>query len=199
MAYSNFKRFEDIKSLGLEIKKEKALFLKFDEVGPGSLLTSTLDYNIPLAFAIATEKALSELIIMPILVEIHRALKGEISLFSGVEFNVDDAKGLTGRCDFIISRSPQQEYPEAPVMVIVEAKPDNIKDGMPQCIAAMLAAQLFNEKEGHEKKTVYGSVTTGEIWQFLKLEGQTVFIDTQKYYLKNELQKILGILNQVVK
>jgi hypothetical protein len=198
MAYSNFKKFEDIKNLGLEIKKGGTLFPQFDVVKPSSLLTSILDYNIPLAISIATEKALSELIIMPILVEIHRAFKGEISLFSGVEFDVDDSKGLTGRCDFIISRSPQQEYPEAPVMVIVEAKPDNTKDGIPQCIAAMLASKLFNEKEGHEKKTICGSVTTGEIWQFLKLEGQIVFIGTQKYYL-NELEKILGILSQVVK
>jgi co-chaperonin GroES (HSP10) len=79
----------------------------------------------------------------------------------------------------------------------VEAKNENIKGGLGQCAAAMLAAQLFNEQEGNEIKTIYGAVTTGDIWKFLKLEGTDIFIDLNNYYIK-ELNKILGILCQGV-
>jgi hypothetical protein len=35
---------------------------------------------------------------------------------------------------------------EAPAIVIVEAKKSDIKSGLGQCIAEMVAAQRFNEK-----------------------------------------------------
>lgn len=61
----------------------------------------------------------------------------------------------------------------------------------------MLAAQLFNEQEGNKIKTIYGAVTTGDIWKFLRLEGIDIFIDLNNYYIK-ELNKILGILYQAI-
>ena len=61
----------------------------------------------------------------------------------------------------------------------------------------MLAAQLFNELEGNEIKTISGAVTTGDIWKFLKLQGTDIFIDLNNYYIQ-ELNKILGILCQGV-
>ncbi len=64
---------------------------------------------------------------------------------------------------------------------------------MGQCAAAMLAAQLFNQQEGNDIKTIYGAVTTGDIWRFLKLEDSDVFIDLSNYYIK-DVDKILGIL-----
>ncbi|WP_338043173.1 hypothetical protein [Okeania hirsuta] len=84
------------------------------------------------------------MIISPIIVELRKYFNRQISLFSGTEFNVDKSKGLTGRCDFIISYSPKQLEVTAPVVKIVEAKNDNIKSGLAQCIAEMVAAQLFN-------------------------------------------------------
>ncbi|NEU72766.1 hypothetical protein PI95_009350 [Hassallia byssoidea VB512170] len=145
--------------------------------------------------AINTEKARSEMIITPILLEVRRKANYQISLFSGTDFNVDAEKGLNGYCDFVISRSKEQLTINAPVMIIVEAKNENIKGGLGQCMAAMLAAQIFNQQEENEIKTIYGAVTTGDIWKFLKLEGADLFVDLNNYYIK-ELNKILGILYQ---
>ena len=61
----------------------------------------------------------------------------------------------------------------------------------------MKAAQLFNEKKGHHIPTLYGVVTTGSLWKFLKLEDQTIYIDLDEYYIK-ELHKIMGILLAMV-
>jgi transketolase C-terminal domain/subunit len=55
--------------------------------------------------------------------------------------------------------------------MIVEAKNENIKGGLGQCVAEMVAAQIFNEREANAIDTIYGAVTTGEIWKFLKLGG----------------------------
>ena len=107
------------------------------------------------------------MIIAPILLELRRQLNYQISLFSGVDFNVDSERGLNGVCDFLVSRSKEQLFVRAPVITIVEAKNENLKPGFGQCVAEMLAGQLFNEREGNAIKTIYGGVTIGTVWRFL--------------------------------
>ncbi|MFM8004268.1 MAG: hypothetical protein ACKO86_04805, partial [Dolichospermum sp.] len=85
-----------------------------------------------------------------------RKLNNEISLFSGVDFNVDNQQGLNGFCDFLISLSKEQLFIRAPVITLVESKNENLKLGLAQCIAEMLAAQLFNEQKQNAIKIVYG-------------------------------------------
>jgi len=148
-----------------------------------------------IATAISTEKARSEFLIAPILAEVRRLLNNKISLFSGNEFNVDATQGLQGFCDYIISNSQEQLFISAPVMFIFEAKKEDIIGGLGQCVAAMIAAQLFNQNQGNEVGRIYGSVTSGTNWKFLFLEETTVYIDSTEYYIK-EVDKILGILLQ---
>jgi hypothetical protein len=197
MAYSDFKLSELIKIFGLILSETVDLFADVEEVECSDNLAFNLKDSIPLAVAIGTEKARSEMIIAPILLEMKRRLNHQISLFSGTDFNVDFEQGLNGICDFIISLSPEQLFISAPVITIVEAKNDNIKSGLGQCVAEMIAAQLFNEREGNEIKLIYGVVTTGELWKFLKLEGKVVSIDLSNYPVVNA-NKILGILMNTI-
>ncbi|MFB8788366.1 MAG: hypothetical protein U7123_05825 [Potamolinea sp.] len=197
MAYSDFTLSKFKKSFNIRIDEETDLFAQVEPTEVSEILSNSLAETTELALAINTEKARSEMIITPILLELRRQANYQISLFSGSDFNVDTEQGLNGYCDFVISRSKEQLTINAPVMIIVEAKNENIKGGLGQCAAAMLAAQLFNEQEGNEIKTIYGAVTTGDIWKFLKLEGADVFIDLNNYYIK-EINKILGILCQGV-
>jgi hypothetical protein len=197
MAYSDFKLSELIKTFGLTLTEAVDLFADVEEVECSDNLAFNLKDSIPLAVAIGTEKARSEMIIVPILLEMKRRLNHQISLFSGTDFNVDFEKGLNGICDFIISLSPEQLFISAPVITLVEAKNDNIKLGLGQCVAEMIAAQLFNEREGNEIKPIYGVVTTGELWKFLKLEGKLVSIDLSNYPVVNA-NKILGILMNTI-
>ena len=132
------------------------------------------------------------MIIAPILLELTRQFPDRISLFSGVDFTVDSDLGLNGSCDFLISRSAELLIISAPVILIVEAIQENINAGLGQCAAEMYAAQLFNEREG-QISGIYGVVTTGEIWKFLRLEGQAIKIDLLEYFL-NQVNQILGIL-----
>jgi hypothetical protein len=193
MPYSQF-TIETIKSNFEIILSEKINFFAAIPEHPYSkFLSEMLEYNVPLAVAINSEKSRSEMIITPILIELRKQSFDRISLFSGKEFTVDPQRGLNGFCDFIIGKSSEQLAIEAPVITLVEAKNDNIESGLGQCMAEMIAAQLFNQRQGNDLKKVYGVVTTGSLWKFMQLEEQTITIDLTEYFLGN-LGKIIGIL-----
>ncbi|WP_341738829.1 hypothetical protein [Microcoleus sp. CAWBG640] len=197
MPYSQF-TIEQIKSsFGIRLSEQVGIFGSIPEASYSNFLSETLDYNIPLALAINSEKSRSELIVMPILIELRKQFSNQISLFSGKDFTVDSQKGLNGFCDFMISKSPEQLIIEAPVIAIVEAKNDNIETGLGQCMAEMIAAQLFNHQKGNEVQKVYGVVTTGSLWKFMQLEDQTITIDLNEYFLGN-VGKIVGILRSLI-
>jgi len=194
MSYSDFKLNQLVKDFNLILQESSDWFASVPTVSPSTTLVDLLKEQVDLAVAINTEKARSELIIAPLLMEVRRQSKATISLFSGSEFTVVPEKGLTGICDFILSKNPEQLFIRVPVMTIVEAKNENLKSGFAQCIAAMIAAQIFNQQENNDIPTIYGAVTIGTTWRFLSLEGSTVNIDLSEYYIKKDLEKILGIL-----
>ena len=196
MAYSDFDLKKVRHEFGLQIDEQPDLFVDVTLVQPSAMLADTLAETAHLAMAIHTEKARSEMLITPVLLDLWRQAQAQISLFSGTEFTVDEARGLTGYCDYILSRSKEQLTINAPVVMIVEAKNENIKGGLGQCVAEMIAAQRFNEREGNAIDTIYGAVTTGEIWKFLKLVGAVASIDLSDYYIGRDVPKILGILWQ---
>ena len=192
MSYSEFTFTQLNQLFKLNITENLHLFPE-QPVEIDNFFKQYLRNNIPLALAIGTEKAKSEMIIAPILIEVKRILGNKISLFSGIDFNIDPEKGLNGFCDFLISRSPQQLYVSSPIMVLVEAKNDNLKNGLAQCIAEMVAADLFNKQAQNQVAYIYGVVTTGNQWLFMQLQDNLVEIDLNEYYI-NEPEKIIGIL-----
>ncbi len=193
MSYSEFTLAKAKRDLGLSTVEGGRFLPLIEPISPSSYLTQSLDEGLSLAIATGSEKARSELIISPILVEVRKILQRQVSLFSGEDFTVDPALGLNGVCDFLISRSPEQVFIEAPVVVIVEAKKADLKTGLGQCAAEMVAAQKFNQTNNLTIQTIYGSVSSGTAWRFLKLEGQTLFIDLQDYPVP-PVELLLGML-----
>ena len=198
MAYSKFTLAQVLETFGLITDDTQDLFPAIEPVEPSELLRATLAQNTATARRIATEKARSELIVAPILMEVYQRNQPEIGFFSGVDFTVDDKQGLSGVCDFLFTRSREHSVIVAPVFAVVEAKKEDLKPGLGQCIAELVAARLFNERKGTEVEALYGVVTTGTNWQFIKLVGQTVYLDREERYL-NGARQILGILFQIVK
>lgn len=196
MAYSDFTLSEIKEKFQLTIEEETDIFPNAREESISDFLATTLKENVPLALAIHTEKARSEMIVTPILIELRKILNHQISLFSGVEFDVEKEKGLNGFCDYIISLSREQLYVTSPVISVVEAKNDNIKSGYAQCIAEMIASEIFNERQGNNIETIYGTITTGSIWKFLKLK-EKVYIDVEEYHIRQP-EKIMGILLEIL-
>lgn len=193
MSYSNFSLNSVLKQFQLTLKDKQNLFTDTSDITPSEYLTTTLNYNLPLASEINTEKSRSEMIIAPILLEVRRLVADRISLFSGREFNVEPEQGLNGACDFLLSLSESQLIIDAPVFIIVEAKKEDIISGLGQCIATLVAAQKFNQQEQKNIEIIYGAVTSGTAWRFIKLEGNIAYVDSVEYYI-NQREKILGIL-----
>ena len=158
MAYGDFKTLnQSLAAFSLRLINQSHLFRQIGTVNPSPRLSTDLEDNLELAIAVDTEKARSELIIAPILLELRRQLAPNVSFFSGIYLTVDSERGLNGECDFILSASDNQLDVSAPIVTIVEAKNNDIKSGIGQCVAQMVGAQMFNQND----KPIIGAVTTG--------------------------------------
>jgi hypothetical protein len=193
MPYSKFTLSRAVEDFDLTVREDANLFADIEPVVPTSLLREILIENVPWAIAVGSEKARSEGIINPVLLEVKRQLGGQVGVFSGEEFNVDVAADLNGFCDFLVSRSSEQLYIKAPVLILVEAKKEDLKPALGQCLAEMVAAQRFNASKGQTVKTIYGVVTSGTVWRFLQLTEQVVSIDLTDYPLL-PVDNVLGVL-----
>ena len=197
MAYSSFTLGKVSKTFHLETIRKRGIFADIEPVEPSAQLTMVLERNLPFALTMGTEKAKSEMVVAQVLVELCLHFDNRVSLFSGIDFNVDAKQELTGVCDFLVSLSPQAFEVEAPAIILVEAKRDSLTDGLGQCVAEMVAAQRFNADAGNDIPCVYGATTSGTEWLFLKLAGQTLSVDLTVYQLAH-CAKILGILASMV-
>lgn len=196
MAYRSF-NFKKLKEqFGIQ-PRLSPLFSHVQPIEASAWLTQTL--AIASATTLTTEKERSERLISPILLELREHNARQFSVLSGLLFDVDSDQGLNGECDFILSRNPFDFEIQAPVFTLVEAKKGDIESGLPQCIAQMIAAEIFNRQDGTVLSSIYGAVTTGDVWRFLKLSGDNrdLQIDSETHYLDN-LPIVLGILQTIV-
>lgn len=194
-SYSQFTS-EDIKELGINFIRGKLFSQTITPINPSVFLLQTLETNQ--AFPIESEKAKSEYLIVPILTEIRVNNPNKFTCFSGYQFNVDSQLGLKGFCDFILSKKYNAVFIESPLVAIVEVKHNqDLPDASPQCIAEMVAAQMFNEKNQEIMPHIYGAITNGYEWLFLKLEGKEVVLDTNRFTIKN-LPELLGVWQIVI-
>jgi hypothetical protein len=196
MAFQNFSFPQVERDLGL-VLNDADLFSSVPAITVRPEFLSQVLEGANLAAAINTEKARSEFIIAPVLFELRRLHAGHLALFSGIELNADAERGLNGVCDFVITKSPRQHIVSAPLITIVEAKNDNLRTGLGQCIASMVAAQLLNQAASVPVAAVFGVVTTGSAWKFLRLRGSEITLDLVEYYIDN-LGKILGIFGHII-
>ena len=194
MAYREFTLASAEQRLGISIN-QATLFPEIAEIEPPGWLAETLAKGRPLAFV--SEKSRSEFIVAPILLALRELTGNRLAIYSGERLDVDAARGLNGECDFILTLTPPLPLLKAPIVTMVEAKKNYIEEGLGQCIAQMVGARIFNQVAGDETATIFGCVTTGEDWQFLKLQAETVTFDAERYYIDN-VRRILGVFKTVV-
>ncbi len=142
-----------------------------------------------------SEKAVSEMLIAPVLSAVKENNLNTISLFSGEALTLPGE--LSGICDFIIAANPKAFLPEPPIMVLVEAKRQDLYSGIPQCVGEMLAARSTNERAGISFDAVYGCVTTGNEWLFMQLAGSRAITDPTILYYP-ELNKVLAVFQWII-
>ena len=193
MGYSDFTLELVARSLGVSTVGAD-LFPAIEPLAVPGWLIETLERGAQLATL--NEKSRSEFIVAPILLASRDLSPTPLALFSGERLDVDSSRGLVGECDFILAAAPSVPPLRAPIAVIVEAKKNDIKGGLGQCVSQMFAAALFNEAAG-QSGPIYGCVTTGEVWQFLRLEGTSAIIDRKRYYL-DDLEGILAAIQMII-
>ncbi len=196
-SYSKF-TYDDLDLLGLEtVIVDIFAGQTILPVAASSWLEETLRKGAK--FSLNTEKAKSEFIIAPILNELHENNEEVFAVYSGFNFTVDAEKGLQGFCDFLLAKLPLNVVPKSPIIAVVEAKlNDVLTAAVPQCAAELYATRLWNEKRGQPSQTIYGVITTGNVWQFLRYkEGMRIEIDSQIYNLK-DLSSLLGIWQHII-
>ncbi len=165
-----------------------------EKIIPSTWLIESLKKS--LRITLNSEKAKSEWLIVPVLTELHENNIDKFNIFSGNSFDVLPEKSLKGRCDYLLNKG-QSVNITAPVIGIFEAKDDSLEKWYGQCGAEMLAAQLFNQQQNIPYSIIYGAVSNGYEWIFLRLEKKMLWIDSQRYYLQ-DVSQLLTALQTIV-
>lgn len=193
MGYSNFKKIRQVtKKFGLKAQLSP-LFSDITLHQPSDWLVKSLEiaYKAPAT----TEKAKSERLVSPILMEIVQDFEHHITLFSGEEMNINANDDLAGPCDFFFGLYPLSPYIETPIISVVEAKDEDVEWGVAQCAAQLYAAHLMNIQEEKDVPTLYGCATDGVEWQFLKFENNMFTINPKPI---TDITQILGIWHWII-
>ncbi len=193
MSYSDFTLQKLEEKFGIK-NHRKRLFTSVQSIEPSDRLKVELLEIEELP--IRSEKAKSEWIVVPILRELRNRNQKFFTIYSGDNLIADEESGLKGECDFILAKEIGSYDINVPIIQVVEAKKNDIDIGIPQCAAQMVGAKVFNEKRKTPVNVVYGCVTTGDEWIFLKLE-KDLFIDTHKYYYGN-IGELLAVFQQII-
>ena len=198
MTFADFTDPEVFRQFGLTRVDSTNLFADVPSVPPTTTLQDTLSVNLGLGTGAHTEFSRAVWLVGPVLADFWRRYAGRITLIGGAEFDADPDAGLTGVVDFLVSLAPHSTWVVGPVvLVIFEAKRDSIPDGLGQCVAGMVGADRFNRRAGTPRDAIYGCVTTGSRWKFLRLSGDVLTVDLTEYPLE-EADRLLGILTHVV-
>ncbi len=194
MAYRDFSWEELRLTFGITSRVER-LFGEITPVAPSTYLSSALDLakRVPLR----NEKAKSEAIVYPILLDAIQRNDFLFTLYSGENLNIDRARGLAGEIDFFLAKRTSEYGINFPIVAVVEAKKNDFDLGIPQCAAQMLGGMALNELESHRGLPLYGCVTTGEEWRFMRLDNTHFTLDEKRYRL-DRLEELLGVIQHIL-
>ena len=193
MAYTDFTLKDLHTKFGVQNRVEP-LFQPLLPIAPSEWLQTMLAKSSQLP--VRTEKAKSEMIVFPLLLELRDRNANFFTIYSGDTLNADESKGLKGECDFILAKDTGTFDINLPIIQLVEAKKNDLEIGVPQCAAQMVGAKVFNKNSGYDLEFIYGCVTTGDEWLFMRLNNDIV-IDRRKYYL-NELGELIAVFQHII-
>jgi hypothetical protein len=195
-SYSSY-TMQDVENiLGLRDKSAKLFSQNILPIEPSDFFKMHL--TIGMEMPLGTEKAKSEFLTVPLLREVRQINDKCFNFFSGYSFKVDTKRGLKGCVAFILSNDEGTKIIRAPIISIVEAKNDNLEDGIGQCVAQMYASKIFNDQKNTAVPAIYGAVTSGFDWLFLRLADDKYYEVDTVYYSLNNLPELLGVWQIII-
>jgi hypothetical protein len=162
--------FTDYTTIDSILKKYKLRLVAAQVVTPAldapvfsDYFRAELDLNLTyLTPGRSSEIGCGEILLFPILREVWKTYREELSLFTHETLEFDD--DLTGTPDYFVCKVTEYgRIPDVPYLLVVEAKLDDFDRAWGQCVAAMLAAQKLNRAPD---LPVYGITTNGKAWEF---------------------------------
>lgn len=187
---------QDVKEVFKLKSKRDSIFENINEVKPSDWLQKCL--RIAEHKSLRNEKERSEILVSPIISEIQQQNNFDFKVFSGEYIDVDAERGLKGEFDFAFVNDKDTEELTTPIFTLVEAKNGDINKHWGQIAAQMVGAREENLKEEKKLKAIFGCISTGEYWHFLKLENDYIYIEKRALSIYLELEIILGIFQYIV-
>jgi hypothetical protein len=189
MAFGAFRNLEDVvRTYQIVVRQDR--FVQPVALAIENRFRERLEFlrqNAPIS---ASEEAICEFMIAPILQEVWLSYSDALMIWSHVSLSLDET--LTGYPDYFFSRrSPLGPVRDKPYVLFVEAKKDDFDAAWAQCLAAMLAAQKLNAPA---QRTVFGGVSNGRVWYFSKLEANQMTQDPRAFTI-DDLTELFAALN----
>lgn len=179
MSYRNFTLERIEAEFGIKNQMDTLIPQKVLLVQPSETLRQAL--LVAQDLSLRSSKANGEAVILPILLDLRARNERFFTIHSGSPLIADEEQALEGDCDFILAKESNSFTMTMPFFTIVQAEKGDMDSAIPQCAAQMIATKIFNVKRGTPIETVYGCVTTGKIWTFMKVTDK-VYIDKKTYY-----------------
>jgi hypothetical protein len=196
MAYSKFQLSDVIDNFGLTYGEEN-LFPNVKPLKINEQWRKLLEMGKELALPFGSEDARKSGIVFPILMDLRERNNKEVMVYTGLSLDADKKLGLNGECDFILARTKYTQMISAPIFTLVEAERHDFELGQGQCAAQMVGASVYNIKHKTPQTIIYGCVTTGLGWKFMRLADKELCLDTETYTLE-KLDEIVGIFQYIV-
>ncbi|NJO15901.1 MAG: hypothetical protein HC877_09165 [Thioploca sp.] len=194
MAYTDFKDIYTVfQKYGIKAKTENIFPSRLHKDVP-DWFCENLTFALEIKKIHESEAFCREGFIYPFLqegVKLHRHL----NLWSHQLLSCDEE--LNGYPDYFITALPYEHaylVMDKPYVAVVEAKDEKLNEGWGQCLAEMVACQKLNEPDDIP---VYGIVSTGILWEFAKLDGNT-FLKHRSSYTVEPPELLMGILDYVL-
>jgi len=189
MPFSQFKSIAEVQK-AYHIRYTESSFISNLDIAVPQVLLEEFEFNKENIDIFSSEAARCELIISPLLRAVYKNHTKSYSFW--IQKTISCDKVLCGTPDYMFSKrsSLGKTVLETPMLIVVEAKKNDFEQGWGQCLAELVAAQKINN---NQKKSVYGIVTDGNLWQFGRLHAD-VFTKDEKNYTIDKIQELYGAL-----
>lgn len=193
MAFTDFRTLADVLKFH-QIRYEKANFEILNNLLAPEVLRDDIEFTLREVPYNASEAAIGENLIYPVLKSAWRPFSDALALWSHQAIREDN--GLSGIPDYLIAKRSEQGiiFLETPFVAVVEAKRDDFSGGWAQCGLEMATIQKINHSQ---EIGVCGIVSNGRVWEFAILR-QNIFTSFNETYDIAELDELYSALASVM-
>ena len=193
MAFTNYQNISMVLEK-FKIKYRESDFVEVNEVEVSPYFLDDLNFSRDHVDVRASEYAICENIVYPIIKEIYKKHVDCFSLWSHkfISYNED----LSGIPDYLLATQSElgRVVLGKPLVMLAEAKKNDFEAGWGQCLAEMVAAQKINDDFSF---AVYGIVTDGNVWKFGKLVTDE-FTENRTLFTIDNLGQLFGAIDFVL-